>query len=221
MHRPEIKSEVRRLRSDKGLTFKEIKEKFPYLCKSTISNWVHDISLNSEQEGRILEKQLKRRTEFVAYNQRKHEKALQDTERATLLAKKEIGELSRRELKIVGAALYWAEGYKKSNYVIEFANSDPKMISLIMRFFREILHIKEERFRCKMTLHPGISEDGCLKFWSGLTGVPTEQFNKTWIKPPKSRTGKMYNILYNGTLVVRISDVNKARQLKGYIEALK
>ena len=117
--------------------------------------------------------------------------------------------------------MYWAEGHNKSNYTIEFSNSNPKMISLMMRFFREILSIKEEKFRCKMTLHPGIKEEDCFKFWSRLTKVPKNQFNKTWVKPPKSRTGKMHNILYNGTLNVRVCDVNKLRQLKGYIEALK
>ncbi len=208
------------MRSKNGLTFKEIGVIFPYLSKGTISSWVRDINLQPKQEKRILEKQLKRRAEFQEYNRQKHEEAIKDTKRVMLQAKREIGRLSKRDLMIAGAALYWAEGHNKSSHVIEFANSNPKIILLIMRYFRKILKLKESKFRCKMTLHPGINEKECLKFWSNLTSIPVKQFHKTWTKPPKSSSGKMHNILYKGTVVIRICDVVKLRKLKGYIEAL-
>jgi len=220
MYRLSVRLGVRKLRSEDGLTFKEIKVIFPYLSKGTISSWVRDINLQPKQEKRILEKQLKRRGEFREYNRQKHEKAVRDTKRIMLQAKREIGSLSRRDLTIAGSALYWAEGYNKSIYTIEFANSNPKVILLIMRFFREILEIREDKLKCKMTLHPGISKSECLKFWSNITGIPVKQFNKTWTKRPKSSSGKMHNVLYKGTVVIRICDVQKLRKLKGYIEAL-
>lgn len=220
MYHSSVRGKVRKLRQERGLTFREIKTKLPYLSKATISNWVRDIVLGAEQEKRILKKRLKNKIEFQLHNKRKHEKALRDTQNIMSKAAREIGRLSARDLKVAGAALFWAEGYNKSDHVIEFANSNPKIIFLIMRFFREILRIDEKRFRCKMTIHPGIIENKCLEFWSKLTSIPRTQFNKTWTKPPKSSSGKMHNILYNGTVVIRISDTNKLRQLKGYIKAL-
>ena len=179
MYEPEIKLEVRRLRHQKGLTFKEIMAEFPSLSKSTVSYWVRDIQLKPEHKERILYKQLQRRIEFQKYNKCKHLRAIRDTNRIMSRAAAEVGELSKKELKIAGAALYWAEGHNKSDHVIEFVNSDPKMVLFIMRFFREVLKINEQRFRCRMTLHPSIDVNKCLKFWSRLTGIPRRQFNKT------------------------------------------
>lgn len=221
MYSPDIKLEVRRLRSENGLTFKEIKAKIPYLHKSTISSWVRDIKLKPEHEKRIIIKQLKRRSEFLVYNRQKQEKALENAKHITNLAKKEVGNLSRRDLMIAGAALYWSEGSMKNQYLIEIANSNPRLIALAMRFFREIIEIPENKFRCKLILHPNLNQKEVLNFWSNLTRVPLSQFNKIYIKPPISRTGKMFNKLYNGTLIVRISDRNRLLRLKGFVESLK
>lgn len=43
---------------------------------------------------------------------------------------KEIGRLSKRDLLILGCALYWAEGNKKERWSVRFCNSDPEIISL-------------------------------------------------------------------------------------------
>ena len=94
MYEPAIKIQVRNLRTNKGLTFKEIKNKFPYLSKGTISDWVRGIKLKPEHEKRILEKQLKRRIEFQLYNKKKHEISVRETKQAIARARKEIGELS-------------------------------------------------------------------------------------------------------------------------------
>src|SRR5690606_16725668 len=53
-------------------------------------------------------------------------------------AKERIQSLSRHELLLVGAALYWGEGNKASRNVASIANSDPDVIRIMMRFFTEI-----------------------------------------------------------------------------------
>jgi hypothetical protein len=219
MYEPAIKAEVRRLRRE-GYTFKEIKEKFPFLAKSTISNWTKDILLTPDQQKRILEKLLKGRLRFTEYNKQRHFNAIKKSQRIISEARKEIGKLTKRDLKLVGTALYWAEGYKKGKDQIEFTNSDPKIIVLMMRFFREILKVREDKFRLSLILHPGLNEEEIKEFWSSLTGIPISQFNKSYIKTPKSSTRKMHNPLYKGTLKIRISDTEKLHRLKGFIEGL-
>jgi len=90
----------------------------------------------------------------------------------------------------------------------------------MMRFFREVLNIEENKFRGRLILHPGLNEKKVLEFWSSLTNIPIRQFNKSYFKPPKSSTRKMHNILYKGTLTVRIGDTKNLRKLKGFIAAL-
>lgn len=219
MYNQLIKSEVKLLRK-RGLTFNEIKDKFSFLSKSTISTWVRDISLTLSQEQRIISKQLKGQIALMKYNKVKKDNARRNSKLVIKKASKEIRKISRRDLLIAGAALYCAEGYTKSKYIIEVANSNPLIISFMMRFFREILHIEEKKFRCALVLHPGLNVKKAISFWSSLTSIPKSQFHKSYIKPPKSSTGKMHNILYNGTAKIRVCDVKKLWQLRGYFGAL-
>lgn len=50
-------------------------------------------------------------------------------------------------LKISGLMLYWGEGAKKNTHSVDFANSDPDMIIVFIKFLRNIYHINEEKFR--------------------------------------------------------------------------
>jgi len=218
MYEPTIKEGVRKLRKE-GYTFKEILQKFQFLAKSTVSEWTRDIILTPEHQERILQECLKGRIKFIKYNRWRHLDSIKRAQKIISEAKKEIGKFTKRDLLIAGVALYWAEGYTKSRNIVQITNSDPRIIELMMRFFREICQIKESQFRGALILHPGLNEKETLKFWSTLTEIPINQFNKTYIKPPKSSTGKMHNILYKGTLMIRIGDTKKLQRIKGFIEA--
>jgi len=50
------------------------------------------------------------------------------------------------QLKVAGIMLYWAEGARKGS-TVDFANSDPDMIRIFVKFLRNICGIKEERLR--------------------------------------------------------------------------
>ena len=54
------------------------------------------------------------------------------------VAKKDFTNLSSRELKIIGTMIYWGEGGKTGNWSVRIANSDPTIIIVMMKFFREI-----------------------------------------------------------------------------------
>ena len=218
MYEPTIKVEVRKLRRE-GCTFREIMGKLPFLAKGTVSEWTRGIVLSPEQEKRILQKQLKGRVKLIEYNKQKHQKTIENAKRIISEAKREIGRFTKRDLLIAGTALYWAEGWTKSRNEIEIANSNPKIIALVMKFFREILKTEERRFRGRLTLHPGLNQKEALEFWSSITNIPLSQFHKVYTKPPKSSTRKMHNILYKGTLKIRINDTKKLWRIKGFIES--
>lgn len=217
MHEPAIREGVKKLRK-KGYTFREILKEFPFLGKSTISEWTRDIILTSKQEKRILQGVLKNRVKLIEYNKQKHLDSIRRYQEIIFQAKREIGKFTRRDLLIAGTALYWAEGWTKSRNLIDFSNSDPRTITLMMRFFREIFKIKENRFRGQLILHPGLDKEEVLKFWSSLTGIPIRQFHKTQSKLSRGSTGKTHNILYKGTFKIRISDTENLWRIKGFIE---
>ena len=215
----EIRMRARGLRR-KGYTFNEILEKLPFLSKSTVSDWVRGIELSPAQQERILKKQLRGRVELMRYNRERHQEAIKRAQKVISEAKEEINKLNERDLLIAGSALYWAEGTKRKGGLIEFTNSDPKMVSLMMKFFREVCKVSEGRFKCRLFLHPGVNKRKARQFWSKVTGVPPSQFTKPYVKPPKSSSGKMHNILYRGTCQIRVGDVQTFHKIQGFIKGL-
>ena len=111
--------------------------------------------------------------------------------------------------------LYWAEGGKTARQV-DFTNSNPKMVLLMMQWFRKVCHVDNSRFRIMLHLHAGQKEVALKSFWSSLLDVPLEQFHKSYIK--KEGTGYRKNILYSGTVKIRICDGNLLQKILGWIE---
>ena len=142
-------------------------------------------------------------------------------------AKKEFARLSKDSLFLSGVSLYWAEGYKKGAEgskwkSVDFANSDPKMICVMMRFFRESCNIPDEKFRAQLIAHENIKIDSTVKYWAGLTGISKDRFIKTSL--PSGKVGKnrrKTRNLTHGTLHIRINDVKFFYRIIGWIDGLK
>jgi len=129
---------------------------------------------------------------------------------------KEIDGLTRRDLLIGGIVLYWAEGTKVGEEVC-ISNSDPKIIKFAIKWFRDICKVAEGKFRIQMHLHTDLNHTQCLHYWMKITGLPKGQFHKAHIK--KSSLGHRKNVLYNGTIQIRVSDKNLHRKIMGWISA--
>ena len=123
----------------------------------------------------------------------------------------------------MGAGLYWAEGAKKHRKTL-FANSDPKMILIYLKWLRECLRIKDSRISC----HVSINQDHSIrineveKYWSKITSIPRFMFAKVSYKKVKNK--KFYANFNNhyGTLFVYVKrGTNLNYEILGYIEGLK
>lgn len=103
----------------------------------------------------------------------------------------EIGDLSDRDLLIAGTALYAGEGAKTDGKVA-FANSDPRMIVLFLRWLRTFFAIDESRLRLRLYLHEGLDLEDAHAFWAEITGIPTSQFQRPYraVADPSIRTSK-------------------------------
>ena len=98
--------------------------------------------------------------------------------------------------------LYWAEGTKKGD-TVDFANSDPKMIKLFMRFLREICGVAESRIRVYLYAFDNQNIVALKRFWSKITHIPLAQFTKPYIRKTDGKTKNqkmpfgMIHIRYN------------------------
>jgi len=101
-----------------------------------------------------------------------------------------------KKLKMAGVFLYWAEGAKlngKNNCTVDFANSNPEMIKIFVKFLRDICRVNEKKLRVYLYCYSNQDIESIKDFWYKLTNIPKSQFSKPYVRndflPEKS--GKM------------------------------
>lgn len=100
------------------------------VSKSSISLWCSDIELSPEQVAGLIKKEGDGAAKGRQVSARlKKAERKQRMSRFCEIGLRKIGQLTKRELLLVGASLYWAEGNKKQRVAV-FANSDPDMIKI-------------------------------------------------------------------------------------------
>jgi len=107
------------------------------VATSTVSLWVRDVTFEPRPRNR------------GAPAQRVHPQRvarLREIDELRDEGVARIGELSRKEHLVAGAALYAAEG-AKTDGVVKFANSDPRMILFFVTWLRTFFIVDESRLR--------------------------------------------------------------------------
>lgn len=206
-----------------GKTLGEILKEIP-VSKSSLSYWLRDINLTNEQLARIRYKNDKIKEKFIKFNELRRKESEENKKTISCNATKEINSLSvsERELKLIGIALYWAEGYKGSVWkTVGFTNSDPEMVKLIMRWFRVICKVPDNKFRIRIQCHDVEKVNESEEHWSKITTIPLTQFTKAYIRISPTSKKKMGNLSPYGICHIRISDISLLTKIKGWIKGLK
>jgi hypothetical protein len=107
------------------------------------------------------------------------------------------------KLKIAGVMLYWGEGTKNGN-TVAFSNSDPEMISFFLKFLRKVCNISEKRIRALLHVYENQDESKLKKYWAKKTGIPSDQFSKSFVH--KKKAGSYRKNSDFGTISLRYSD---------------
>ncbi|MEV5940524.1 hypothetical protein [Streptomyces sp. NPDC051994] len=199
----DLRDRARELRTQ-GMTYDQIQVELG-CSKSSISLWVRD--LPRPDRTRTSE-------EASAIARRGWEATLQRREEERQLTKQDsagaIGELSARELYLVGVVLYWAEGAKDKPWArresLRFINSDPNVIKLYLKWL-ELQGVTPERLRLCVNIHESADVEEAARFWAELTGLGPACFNKPVLKRhnPKTRR-KNTGEAYRGCLAIYVRD---------------
>jgi hypothetical protein len=215
----------------KGKSYNEIHSELG-IPKATLSGWLKDVILSDRAQAR-----LRSRVHQGVLNGLVKRNKLQTKEaekRSCLIrttAKHEIEKLSLENLKLIGTALYWAEGYKRAKFrngkertwhAISFVNADPDMVALFVCFLRKVMDVPEKSIRLSMRLYPNINEAEAQRFWIKSTGLGKENFCKTTNLVSGSSKGiRPYNRLPWGTLQIEVCNTPQFHRLMGWIEGMK
>jgi len=193
------------------------------VSQGSVSLWCRDIKLTKLQIEQ-LEKQGRdplygRRLQYALEQQKLR---TEKTEKLLDEGVKEVGELSRRELLLVGTALYWAEGYKKDSQV-GLGSSDPAMMKLYVRWLKVCFGYKLDdlSFRVTFNIDHKYREEDIINFWAKQFDITPDRFQKPFYQRVKWK--KLYDNPgeYFGVLRIRVrrsSDL--LRKIKGLIKGL-
>lgn len=202
----------------RGCSINEIASELQ-VSKSSVSLWVRDIELSAKHRLELTKRGFsvaaveKRRLSRMGGTWLRHQLVIDR-------AKQDIKSLSTHELLLVGTALYWGEGNKASKNVAGLANSDPFVIKIMMKFFKEVCKVDKKKFRGHIHTFSHSNVEKAEKYWSKISGIPRHQFYKTYTKPSIASKGKKDSLPY-GTLQVYVCDTTVALTIKGWIERLR
>jgi len=210
------KEEAIKLRN-KGLSINEISKKIG-VAKSSVSLWVRNVELNSEQieslsrkgfQIKIIEKRRKTRLD----NEKAKRQVIIDK------AQEQVIKLSEKELWLIGVMLYWAEGGKTQRGLVRFSNGDPEMIKIMMAFFRRVCKVPEKKFRGYIHIHPHLNHIKAEKYWASVAGISLKKFFKTYRKINVSSKNKKDTLPF-GVMDIYICDTELFLKIFGWARGI-
>lgn len=211
----EQKHKARSLRRE-GKSITRIAETLD-VSKGSVSSWVRDVKLSDTIQQRIRKRSHaahvveKRRLSRLETESHKRQQAIE-------FARVNVRKLSQEDLFLVGISLYWGEGSKRKRGVLEFTNSDPHMIRVMMRFFSELQQVPPHKFRGHAYVHSHINPEQAEQYWANVSGIPSSQFHKTSVQKNKKRLQK--DTLPYGTFAIVVCDTKKKLQMDGWIKGM-
>lgn len=175
------KAKAIKLRQE-GHSYNQINKKLS-IPKSTLSYWLKDVPLPIEAKNKINSRTyIKGAKKLIDRNKQQTKIAAKKADRIKQQAKKEVSCLIENKLFLAGISLYWAEGYKKGAEgskwkCVDFANSDPKMIKLMIQFFTKICNRDIKQIKALIILHKNVNSDFAINYWANTTKIPTARIN--------------------------------------------
>lgn len=222
MAKSEKKLRARELRRG-GQSIKSIAKELE-VSQGSVSLWCRDLVLTDEQL-RTLEKNSRDPNygKRLQNSLKQHGIRIEKTDRLKREGINEVGELSKRELLLVGIALYWAEGYKKDSQV-GLGSSDPKMMKLYVRWLQDCFDysINDLMFRVTVNESHKYRIREIVKYWADLFDIDESIFQKSFYQKAKWQKSYEHPEEYFGVLRIRVRKSSDfLRKIHGFIEGLK
>ncbi len=189
-----------------GKSVKEIAKQLGVSCGS-VSVWTRDIELTQDQRTYLKERQIvsgmRGRMMGAESNKEKKRARLQLAEEQAI---EEIKLLAKNELFYIGLGLYWGEGVKASDGTLAVTNSDPRVIQLMIRWFRECFGVETERVTVRVyisDLHRE-REEAITQYWVRTLNLPRRNFKKMIFLNKGKKIYENHNMYY-GVLTLRVA----------------
>lgn len=221
MAKSEEKLLARKLRRE-GESIKVIAKKL-LVSVGSVSTWVRDIELSEKQiknlQKRSTDALFGRKREYLDRLKKEHEEKVN---KLLDLGIQKIGKLSKRELFLIGVALYWGEGFKKDS-LVGFATSDPEMAKVFIAWMKRCFGTNEKNLILRVTANESYRQniDAIENFWSHELKINKTFFSKPFYQKTKWKKEYENKDDYHGVLRIRVrKSIDILRTIKGSIKGV-
>jgi transposase len=190
------------------------------VARSTAWLWVRHLPLDpSTERARAKAEHSKLMTDARWMKHR----AARDAEHARVATEAAafVGELSEREILLLGAAIYWCEGSKskpwRDQWSLKIINSDPGLLEVFLRFV-ELFGRRRVDLTYRLSIHETADVSAAESWWKSELGIEEAEFRRATIKRHVAQT-KRQNVGdgYRGCLIIEVS---KSRKLYWQVEGV-
>lgn len=190
------------------------------VARSTAFRWTRHTPLDGDTERARLRREHSKRMTDARWAKHRSDR---DRRRADVEAEaaERLGSLDRRDLMLLGAAIYWCEGTKAKpwhpDHALTFTNSDPRLLDLYLGFL-EAVGIDRTRPTYRVAIHESADVQAAQRWWAERLGLPEERFQRPTVKRHQVRTNRRnIGAEYRGCLVIRVP---RSREVYWYVEGL-
>ena len=215
----------------KGFSYSEIR-KVITIPKSTLSSWIKGLKLDKIQ----IEKLKNKRIETARTNsQNRILKTAKMIEEIGDSSARDVKEISKKELWLMGIVLYWRERFLENNRTdinkgVRFTSSDPGLIKLFLKWLKDAGRIKNEEIAFDIFVKEDKKNlvDEVIGYWAHVTSFPRQYFSHVYFQKhilkrgQKKEKTRVYKKTQFGLLRVRIKASSMlARQIAGWIKGIQ
>lgn len=208
-----------------GRSYNDIQKALNLPSKGTLSFWLRGLVLSPEARLRLKKNsEIASKRNLLKFNRVRSKRIKSENKTEYDQGREKIGNLSHRELMLIGTALYWGEGTKSYNTghwpILAFANSDPLMVKVYLIFVRKIFNVPSAKIHGGIHLYPTTDVEKARKYWAAVTKLPPDRFYVTTMVSRLSAGKRNPRLLPHGTLTLRVHSRKLLYHMKGMMRGL-
>jgi len=215
MHTQHIKQKAVELRKA-GYSYNYIMKHVP-VSKSTLSSWLYNIPFTPNKYTKETIGNAR-----IASGMYKNKIKRDSVDSAQKNASKDIENLSQRDIRMLGLGLYIGEGGKTGG-ITRIINSDPRIIKMVLHWFRVQFGIKNENLKVRLHIYPDTNKDKAIAYWSSVLKIEKIHFSNPTVDTRTNKKRTYVGKLRYGTAhltVKSLGDKKLGVYLHRYIMAL-
>src|SRR3989344_4374115 len=209
-----------------GLPYSEIQSRIS-VPKSTLSHWLTRVRMKPDERRALRERQLSALRRGADQRKLKIRESIESIGKTSA---RDIKEISKRELWLLGVVLYWRERMKKNNESdirrgVRFTSSDPELIKFFLSWLFEIGGLERGEILFDLFLHTNEprKRQEAIAYWAHAVGFPPSEFCRIYFqkRPARKKQVRKSERAEFGLLRIRVRRSSLlARQIAGWIQGI-